>query len=202
MCLTNLGIVCVASRYMAASIPVILFVLYWIQRFYLRTSRQIRLLDLEARSPLYKHFTETLEGLTTIRALCWGETFNQTALRILDVSQKPYYTLFIIQRWLSLVLECTVAGIGVLVVALALRLPGSSGGAVGVALTSILGFNVNLQSLISSWTNAEMALGSVARTRSFMRDTPKEVEPENFDNPGLHWPQGRINVSDMKVEHS
>lgn len=41
-----------SSAYLAISYPFIAVVLYAIQKFYLRTSRQLRLLDLETKSPL------------------------------------------------------------------------------------------------------------------------------------------------------
>ncbi len=41
-----------ASPYIAISYPFLGLLLYIVQRFYLRTSRQLRLLDLEANSPL------------------------------------------------------------------------------------------------------------------------------------------------------
>lgn len=41
-----------SSPYMAISYPFLALLLYVVQRFYLRTSRQLRLLDLEAKSPL------------------------------------------------------------------------------------------------------------------------------------------------------
>lgn len=41
-----------SSPYMAISYPFLGILLYIVQRFYLRTSRQLRLLDLEAKSPL------------------------------------------------------------------------------------------------------------------------------------------------------
>lgn len=40
------------SPYMAISYPFLCILMYIVQRFYLRTSRQLRLLDLEAKSPL------------------------------------------------------------------------------------------------------------------------------------------------------
>lgn len=40
------------SPYIAISYPFLVVLLYFVQRFYLRTSRQLRLLDLEAKSPL------------------------------------------------------------------------------------------------------------------------------------------------------
>lgn len=57
-----------------------------IQKFYLRTSRQVRLLDLEAKSPLYTHFIESLSRLGTIRVFGWSEDFVDQNLYTLDNS--------------------------------------------------------------------------------------------------------------------
>jgi ABC-type multidrug transport system fused ATPase/permease subunit len=151
-----MALVALGSAYIATTIPLTLFVLYWVQRFYLRTSRQLRLLDLETRSPLYQHFTETLEGVSSIRAFGWQDFFNQKSLHILDESQRPYFLLYCIQRWLNLVLDLLVGALAVLLVALALCVPSStSGGSLGIALTSILTFNSSLKVVITNWTQAK-----------------------------------------------
>lgn len=117
------------------------FANYWqvIQKYYLRTSRQIRILDLEAKSPLYSHFIESLSGLVTIRAFGWSETFQvvgfgrlktfadfvqERSLMLLDISQKPYYLLFCIQRWLALVLDLLVMVLAVILMSLVVKLVG------------------------------------------------------------------------------
>jgi hypothetical protein len=41
-----------SSPYLAISYPFLVILLYVVQKFYLRTARQLRLLDLEAKSPL------------------------------------------------------------------------------------------------------------------------------------------------------
>jgi ATP-binding cassette subfamily C (CFTR/MRP) protein 1 len=196
----SIALIAIGSNYMAATIPLAVFALYWIQRFYLRNSRQIRLLDLESKSPLYKHFTETIEGVSTIRAFGWQSTFDQAAIRHLDYSQRPYYLLLCIQRWLNLVLDLLVAVLGVTLIALALRVPNQSNpGSLGVALTSVLAFNASLQGLITTWTEAETSLGSVARTKSFEEETPVETDADNASDPGPDWPQGNVEVSHVKV---
>lgn len=45
-------LMCISAKYFAATIPAVVGIVYLLQKFYLRTSRQVRLLDLEAKSPL------------------------------------------------------------------------------------------------------------------------------------------------------
>lgn len=134
---------------MAVLIPVCSVVVMCVQKFYLRTSRQLRLLDLEAKSPLNSNFIESLNGLVTIRAFKWQENFKAGNLELLDTSQVPNYLLFCIQRWLSLVLDLVVAAIAVMLVILAVKLKGQiSGGSIGVALVNITTFNVAIVALV------------------------------------------------------
>lgn len=127
------------STYMAASVPFLVASVWGIQHVYLRTSRQLRMLDLEAKSPLYSHFLESVSGLSTIRAFGWNASFNAINAKLLDRSQQPYYLLYCVQRWLNLVLDCIVAAEAVLVVGLAVGLRGStSPGLLGVSLNNVL----------------------------------------------------------------
>ena len=75
-CIVQLVLVAMGSGYMAATLPLLILVLYVMQKFYHRTSRQMRFLDLEAKSLLYQKFTETLEGVATIRAIGSQEWFE------------------------------------------------------------------------------------------------------------------------------
>jgi len=112
---------------------------FFIQRVYLRTSRQLRFLDLETRSPVYSHFLETLEGIVTIRAFDWQQEAAKENIRRLDNSQKPYYLLYCIQRWLALALDLMSAGMAIIVVALATSLRHTtSPGFLGVSMNNVL----------------------------------------------------------------
>ncbi|KAK0732544.1 putative ABC multidrug transporter [Apiosordaria backusii] len=193
------------AKYTAACIPVVLIVLYILQRFYLRTSRQMRFLDLEAKSPLYTLFTETLAGAVTVRAFGWKEAFAEENNSRLDISQKPYYLMYCLQRWLNVVLDLVVAGIAVVLVAVALSAPGaSSQGAIGLSMLSLIGFSRNLAALVSVWTTLETSLGAIARVRSFTNDTPtEEVRGEMNVAVPEGWPaQGGVQVHNVTAGYS
>ncbi|KAF8849622.1 putative multidrug resistance protein MDR [Acephala macrosclerotiorum] len=193
------------AQYVGAVIPLCFVPLYFLQKIYLRTSRQMRHLDLEAKSPLYRHFTETLNGVVTIRAFGWRPSFLKENHRLLDDSQKPYYLLFCIQRWLAVVMDLFVAGIATVLVAFAVEFTHTtSRGAIGLAMINIIGFNTSLSRLINSWTNLETSLGAAARLRDFLRDTPKEDKDYSGDLPSLpkDWPSlGDIELGNVSAKY-
>lgn len=125
---------------MAVTIPLLIITVYFLQNVYLRTSRQLRLLDLETRGPLFSLFVETLEGLSTIRAFDWQSSAVKRCRYLLDESQKPFYLLLCVQSWLNLVLDLIVAAESVIVVSLAITLRTHTNAAfLGVSLNNILG---------------------------------------------------------------
>lgn len=191
------------SSYTGIVIPFVAVALYALQKVYLFTSRQLRFLDLEARSPVYTHFLECLEGLSTIRAFGWSRAAQEIQIERLDISQKPYYLLFCIQRWLMLVLDLIVAAISIAVVALAVRVPSqTSGAAIGIALNNVLGFNQTLKLLVDSWTQVETSLGAVARLKNFEETTPPEDKPEESETPPSSWPEeGKIEFRDVTASY-
>jgi ABC-type transport system involved in cytochrome bd biosynthesis fused ATPase/permease subunit len=79
----------IATPPVAATIPILGVVGYFIQRVYLRTSRQVRLMDLEAKAPLCTHFLETMAGISTVRAFGWTESYRNRNDTLLSKSD-PY----------------------------------------------------------------------------------------------------------------
>jgi ATP-binding cassette subfamily C (CFTR/MRP) protein 1 len=185
----DVALICYGAYYLVAFNPLIGALLYAIQKFYLRTSRQLRLLDLEMKSPLFTHFSETEEGLATIRAFQWQSSFYEGFLHRLDASQTPNYMLYMIQQWLGLCLALTVAGVAVALVAFATQFENqSSGGQIGVALISIMGFSTSLAELISHWTSLETSIGAVARLKQLELEVKPEDLPSECNQPPPSWP--------------
>ncbi|TQB72810.1 hypothetical protein MPDQ_006453 [Monascus purpureus] len=174
-CVVQIILISISSKYMAVTIPFALAVIYFVQKFYLKTSRQLRLLDLEVKSPLYSNFIETLNGLVTIRAFGWSAQLQELNTKLLDESQKPVYLLYCVQRWLTLVMDMLVACLAIVLIILTVFLKGStSGGAIGVALVNIMTFNQGLTNMIKWYTSLETALGAISRVKKFESETMSE----------------------------
>jgi len=203
--LIRLIVVSVTAKYISATIPFTVIVVYLVQRYYLRTSRQLRILDIEAKAPLYSHFLETLNGLATIRAFGWEKDFKARTHMLLDASQKPYYLLACIQRWLTFVLDCLSGTLGLLIVVLAVTLKGKgsmSPGETGVALINIISFNEALARLIIYWTMLETSIGAVSRIKTFAETTISEVRPTVGPDPITAWPQrGSIEMKNVAASY-
>ncbi|APA07351.1 hypothetical protein sscle_02g021210 [Sclerotinia sclerotiorum 1980 UF-70] len=180
-------ILCITAKYFAVIIPFGLVAVYLIQRYYLFTSHQLRLLDIEAKAPLYSHFLENLDGLATIRAYGW-----QKAL-----------LLACIQRWLAFVLDILTAVFVIIVVVFAVTVRSSMTAAdVGVALANIVSTNQALTMLIISWTGLETAIEAVSRVRSFSRDTPFEVRQDVEEIDLEEWrSSGAISLENVSASY-
>ncbi|EFY90036.1 ABC multidrug transporter, putative [Metarhizium acridum CQMa 102] len=175
------------------------------QTFYLRTSRQLRLLDLQAKAPIIKQLLETIQGLPTIRAFKWRTIMQDSILDLLDRSQRPHYLLYSIQRWLTLVLDLFVAASAVILVALAVFTGASSAGSIGLAMLNVIGFNSGLADLISSWTSLETSLGAIARLRAFEMTTPLETVNDDATGrrPAKPWPpNGQVELRNVTASYS
>ncbi|KAK1474533.1 ABC transporter [Colletotrichum tamarilloi] len=203
-CLAGAVLIVIGAKYLAAVIPFALPALYCLQAFYLRTSRQMRFLDLQAQAPLLTKLIETIDGLSTIRAFGWQTAFRETSLELLDESQRPYYLMFCIQRWLTLVLDILVGAIAVLLVSMAMMIPdATSTGAIAIALYNVLNFNQSLATLITSWTELETSLGAISRLRTFVSRTPIEPTAEVLDKIPRQWPaQGQVEIQNITVSYS
>ncbi|KAK2779173.1 ABC transporter [Colletotrichum kahawae] len=200
--LAKVIILVVFSQYLGATLPFLCAILYFLQRFYLQTSRQVRLLGIEAKAPLYTHFSESVAGVATIRAFGWQEQYQERNYEHVDESQRPSYTQGCIQAWLTFVLNLIVAVLAVILVVIVVTWHHKfSAGSVGVSLVMIIGFSEVLARLIQSWTKLESSIGAVARVRRFVSDTETEPAAGRVTSP-MNWPRaGAVTFSDVVASY-
>ena len=181
------AIMIIATPILAAGIPFLVAAYYAIQTVYLRTSKQLRVMDLKAKAPLCTHFLESVAGVATILTFGWTNAYREWNAKLLKASQVPYYLLFSVQIWLTLVLDLIVAGMASGLVGIAVALKDNvDAGYMGLALLGVMDIGSNLSALILSATLMETSLGAIQRIREFVEQTPGEeqgqVQPE-LDGP-------------------
>ncbi|KAL4952600.1 P-loop containing nucleoside triphosphate hydrolase protein [Aspergillus filifer] len=203
LCICQMIFIGIASKYAAISFPFVLLIIYAIQKVYLKTSRQLRLLDLEAKAPLYSHFTDSLSGVVSLRAFGWQQSLQEKHYQLLDRSQRPFYLLYAVQRWLTLTLDLVVAAIAVLLIILFVVLRGQiSAGYVGVALLNVIMFSQSIKLMVTFWTNLETHIGSIQRIKSFTETVQSENLPAENDSVPPSWPaKGNIEFKSLSAEY-
>ncbi|KAI1880861.1 hypothetical protein JX265_001101 [Neoarthrinium moseri] len=189
------------SPYMAISYPFLVAILWAVQKFYLRTSRQMRLLDLEAKSPLYTHFLDTTKGIVTLRAFGFLKEDRAKNIELLDTSQRPAYLLQMIQNWLNLVLGMVVMALAAVLTALAVKTRSNSG-FTGASLVTLMLFGENLTSIVRFLTQLETSLGAISRLRRFNETVKPEHRPDEDIFPPEEWPQnGAIELKGVSASY-
>ncbi|KAK9770744.1 hypothetical protein SCAR479_12535 [Seiridium cardinale] len=196
------AIMLTSSPYLAISYPFLGALLYIVQRFYLRTSRQLRFLDLETKSPLYTHFLDTLKGVTTVRAFGFVAEDIRKNARLVDSSQRPAYLLLMIQSWLNFVLDLVVMFMAAILTTLAVLLHSKSGFA-GASLVTLMSFGDTLSGIVTFYTALETSIGAIARLRTFNEDVKPEDREEEDILPPEEWPQtGVVELNGVSADYN
>ncbi|KAG2139678.1 ABC transporter type 1, transmembrane domain-containing protein [Suillus clintonianus] len=73
--------------------------------YYLSTSRELKRLDAVSRSPIFAWFSESLAGISTIRAFDQQSVFIASNARRIDRNQLCYLPSTSVNRWLAVRLE-------------------------------------------------------------------------------------------------
>ncbi|KAF5718138.1 multidrug resistance-associated 1 [Fusarium mundagurra] len=200
-------LMCVFSGYFVATLPPLAFFCWFalvLQRFYLRTSRQIRILELQANSPLFTQFLDTLQGLSSVRSFGWVKQFKEQHFQFLDASQRPYYLLFSIQRWLAVVLDLAVAALATILMVLIVKLRDNfEPKFVAMALLNVTSFSQYLTQLIKNYTQLETSLGAVSRTKEFCTTTDSENLPGEVVTPPESWlSHGHVRIDKLTAAYT
>ncbi|KAI6219243.1 Multidrug resistance protein mrp-7 [Aphelenchoides besseyi] len=109
MCITQVTstvlIVCISTPVFIVVAVVLIVIYVYALKFYVPTSRQLRRLESNYRSPIYSHFSESIQGVTTIRAFNKMDTFCKLSDERVDTFIRVKYLSLVANRWLGIRLE-------------------------------------------------------------------------------------------------
>ncbi|NXQ47309.1 MRP7 protein, partial [Catharus fuscescens] len=154
-------------------------VYFLIQHYYRFTSRELKRLYSVTLSPIYTHFSETLSGLSTIRAMRASKRFELENQLRLEQNQRCLFASNTVMEWLDIRLQMigvavvtAIAGIAIIQHQKQLANPGL----VGLSLSYALSVTNLLSGLIASFTQTEIMMVSVERTQEYTTDIPMEPQ--------------------------
>uniref|UniRef100_A0A667YVN7 ATP-binding cassette, sub-family C (CFTR/MRP), member 9 n=1 Tax=Myripristis murdjan TaxID=586833 RepID=A0A667YVN7_9TELE len=206
LCLSAIGVIsCITPIFLVALVPLAV-AFYFIQKYFRVASKDLQDLDDSTQLPLLCHFSETAEGLTTIRAFRHEARFKQRMLELTDTNNTAYLFLSAANRWLEvrtdylgavIVLSAAVASI----CSFSYGLP--AGGLVGLGLTYALTVTNYLNWVVRNLADLEVQMAAVKKVNSFL-----STESENYEGSmdasqvPEDWPQhGEIKIQDLCVRY-
>ncbi|KAF9258421.1 P-loop containing nucleoside triphosphate hydrolase protein [Marasmius fiardii PR-910] len=161
---------------------------------YLNTGRDLRRMEANARSPVYSHFGELLEGIVTIRAFSAENQFLDGLHTKVDQSMKYFYMFWMTNRWLLLNFDC-ISGLLVFITALfsISRTDNSAAGIAGLCISSALSFTNAVYWACRYWTNLELDLNSVERVIEYLEVPQEPPAVIESNRPPAYWPSSNPN---------
>ena len=213
----SLILMCIATPFFIIPLLPCMYGYWWIQKNFRQSSREVKRMDSTTRSPLFAHFSETLTGLSTIRAYHRESVFIDGNHTRLDGNVRAYYLVILMQRWIGLRLETLASAIVFFSAAVIVLTSfyGSIGvGLAGLSLSYAISMTTSLVFMIRQSIEAEMAMNSVERSQYYAEEIAQE-------KPGImeadrrligadparpqahpHWPpQGRVSFVHLSMRY-
>uniref|UniRef100_A0A8C5R5H5 Multidrug resistance-associated protein 1 n=1 Tax=Leptobrachium leishanense TaxID=445787 RepID=A0A8C5R5H5_9ANUR len=187
-------VILIATPIAAVIIPPLGLIYFFVQRFYVATSRQLKRLESVSRSPVYSHFNETLLGVSVIRAFGEQKQFINISDYRVDENQRAYYPSIVSNRWLAIRLEfvgnCIVLFASLFAVISRYTL---SPGLVGLSVSYALQVTTYLNWLVRMSSELETNIVAVERVKEY--SDLKQEAPWTIQQaaPESNWPhEGKI----------
>ncbi|GFR90425.1 multidrug resistance-associated protein 1 [Elysia marginata] len=178
----------------------VIYILF--QRFYIPSSRQFRRLESASRSPIFSHFAETLNGVSSIRAYGVCDRFYIDSQNKVDMNQKCSFASNSAARWLKVRLEFLASILVFFACLFAVTSNDISPSLAGLSITYALQVITALNMMVQNITMLETNTVSGERIVDYIGLAPEPAWINWQCRPSSGWPdQGRISFIDYSTRY-
>ena len=212
------ALVCYASQWLIFLIVGILAIYIFVWRYYSATNRAQKRLDSINRSPLASIITQTLSGLTTIRAYGCMRLFDSMHTKAVNVASRSTCSWRATQRWLLLRVDFLSACMIIVVSTVACNLVygGESVAArteflsvLSLAVTYCISISASMGYLVTILADMESSLNSAERCYEYAFEVPQEVDvvygtgEGEKPQPPADWPsKGAVTLQNVCLRYA
>uniref|UniRef100_UPI00398F13F5 ATP-binding cassette sub-family C member 3-like isoform X3 n=1 Tax=Pristiophorus japonicus TaxID=55135 RepID=UPI00398F13F5 len=201
--LSTMLVVMVSTPWFTLLILPLAIVYFFVQRFYVATSRQLKRLESVSRSPIYSHFSETITGSSVIRAYGREKNFILLNDTKMDTNQKSYYPGIVSNRWLGIRIE--FIGNCIVLFAALFAVIGRSNlnpGIVGLSVSYALQVTMSLNWMVRMTSDLESNIVAVERVKEYSETKTEAPWVIESNRPPKSWPEtGNVEFSGYSVRY-
>ncbi|KAF8948891.1 Multidrug resistance-associated protein 1 [Haplosporangium gracile] len=198
-CLVAIGgtlvVISISTPEFLYAVPFLTLCYLYIQSYFLSSSQALKRFMSVSKSPLYQHFSETLAGVSTIRAMSVKSRFIRVNGEKADLSAETQLAFGMGNRWLKVRLEFLGALIVFDAALLAVLSKGNGlvgASLVGLSLTYAMNITGDITYLVRSWAEMSNQLISVERIEEYA-ELPQEAPLDTGVALPEGWPaEGKI----------
>ncbi|XP_069746450.1 ATP-binding cassette sub-family C member 4 isoform X3 [Narcine bancroftii] len=201
-----LGVVVVAVSiipWILIPITPLVIIFFFLRRYFLETSRDIKRMETTTRSPAFSHLSSSLQGLWTIRATKTESQFQAKFDEHQDLHSETWFLFLSTSRWFAVRLDVLCA-VFVTAVAFSSILISNQvdAGQVGLALTYSVTLMGMFQWGVRQSAEVENLMTSVERVLDYTQ-LESEASWESYKPPPSDWPNhGTVTFEDVNFAYS
>jgi ABC-type multidrug transport system fused ATPase/permease subunit len=167
---------------------------FFVGKFYLRSSRDLKRIESVQRSPLFQQFGETLSGITTIRAYGDERRFIRDNMLRINTHSRPFIYLWAANRWLAFRIDAVGDLVAFFAGAFVIFSIGSiDAGSAGLSLSYAISFTENVLWLVRLYAINEQNMNSVERIKEYLDVEQEAAAVIEETRPAANWPsQGSV----------
>ncbi|KAK6397419.1 hypothetical protein LTR65_006394 [Meristemomyces frigidus] len=187
------------SLWMLVPVAVLSLLCIYVVYLYLDAARDIKRLESNARSPMFKLIGSTLSGLATIRSFGRVDDYLVRMHGHIDRYAQSSWYILLATQWMTFRQGIIGVAFTLCIAVGVARFPVDASLA-GFALSFALDFSAVAEKTISRYTSTELDMNSMERVLEYMQ---LRTEPSNGADAASSWPsQGRIDIRDLTVGYA